>query len=258
MHWPVVAYGELDSTNMEAQRRIANGQLEATWIRAERQTTGRGRSGRSWQSLDGNLLISLLLPLDCPPSVLHHLSLISGLALNNAIAACSADKRMSLSPRLKWPNDVLIDEAKVAGILVESSIVGNRAIAIIGFGVNLQAAPQLADRNTTSLAAHGLTLRPEDFLTYLDAHLAKTISAWDDGRDFPRIRQSWLNNSFPLDHPIAINTTQGRVQGTFAGLDEDGALLIRTSNGKIELFHFGDVAVGGEAATSANGETRTT
>ncbi|MEM9358988.1 MAG: biotin--[acetyl-CoA-carboxylase] ligase [Pseudomonadota bacterium] len=258
MHWPVVTFDDLDSTNMEAQRRIAAGVHEPTWIRAGRQTAGRGRSGRSWQSLNGNLLASLLLPLQCPPSVLHHLSLVSGLALHQAITEYSRDKGSSLKPSLKWPNDVLIDDAKVAGILVESSIVGNRAMAIIGFGVNLQAAPQLQDRNTTSLSDHGLITTPDEFLPFLDSSLANTISIWDNGREFDRIRQAWLNNSFPLDHPIAINTTQGRVQGGFAGLDNDGALLIRTTDGKIELFHFGDVAVGGEAATSANGETRTT
>ena len=256
MRWPVIECDELDSTNSEAQRRIASGQLEGTWITARRQAAGRGRSGRDWQSLDGNLFASLLLPLHCPPTVLHHLSLVSGLALHNALQNTSKVIGVDIEPRLKWPNDVLIDNAKVAGILIESSIVGDRALAIIGFGVNIQAAPELADRNTSSLADFGVSTTASEFLAYLDQALSAEINRWDCGPGFHLIREDWLKHSFDIGHPISINTAKARVEGEFAGLDKDGALLIRTTEGNIELFHFGDVAVGGEAAMSANGETK--
>lgn len=258
MQWPVVAFDEIDSTNLEAQRRLADGRLEATWITAARQTAGRGRSGRSWQTLDGNLFASLLLPLSCAPGVLHHLSLVSGLALFNAISDGCQTAELELDLRLKWPNDVLIDEAKVAGILVESSIVGEQVVAIMGFGVNLQSAPDIQGRKTTSLAKQGLELSPKAFLERLDHALYSAIGLWDAGSRFQSIRNEWLSRSFPAGHPMVINATGGRVHGVFEGLDEDGALLIRTSTGKIEQFHFGDVAVGGEAAASANGETKNT
>ena len=188
MHWPVVAFDEIDSTNQEAQRRVSGSSLTATWILAKRQTAGRGRSGRSWQSTEGNLFASLLLPLDCPPNVLHHLSLLSGIAMHDAITSCCETKSTQADVRLKWPNDVLIDEAKVAGILVESSIVGDRAVAVIGFGVNLQSTPDLTDRQTTKLAAHGIVLSPDQFLEELDQALARTISGWDNGNRFPACR----------------------------------------------------------------------
>ena len=255
MRWPVIECDTLDSTNSEAQRRITAGQMEGTWITARHQAAGRGRSGRNWQSLDGNLFASLLLPLHCPPTVLHHLSLVSGLALRNALRNCSKASGIELEPRLKWPNDVLIDDAKVAGILIESSIVGDRALAIVGIGVNIQAAPQLSDRKTTSLADYEVNTTPRELLAFLDEALSVEIKRWDSGPGFHLIREDWLRHSFDVGHPISINTAKARVEGEFAGLDKDGALLIRTTEGNIEYFHFGDVAVGGEAAMSANGET---
>ena len=256
MRWPVIEYDELDSTNSEAQRRIAAGQLDGTWITARRQAAGRGRSGRDWQSLDGNLFASLLLPLHCSPTVLHNLSLVSGLALHNALRNKSKSIGVELEPCLKWPNDVLIDDAKVAGILIESSIVGDRALAIIGIGVNIQAAPQLTDRKTTSLGDYGVNTTPPDLLVFIDQALSTEIKRWDCGPGFHLIREDWLEHSYDIGHPISINTAKARVEGGFAGLDKDGALLIRTTEGNVAHFHFGDVAVGGETAMSANGETK--
>jgi len=258
MHWPVIAFEEIDSTNKEAQRRLSSGAVDGTWITAARQTAGRGRSGRSWQSLDGNLFASLVLPLDCEPNVLHHLSLVSGVALRNAVSSCCEGQVTQIDVRLKWPNDVLINEAKVAGILVESSIIGTRVVAIIGIGVNLQTAPELSDRKTARLAAFGISHTPAEFLEALDKAFFDAISRWDNGTGFDLIRHAWLNHSFSVGQPISINATDGRVHGAFAGLDEDGALLIRASDGKISVFHFGDVAIGGEAATDANGDTKIT
>ncbi len=243
MKWPVTAFDEIDSTNQEAQRRLAAGARAATWITAEQQTAGRGRSGRSWQSLEGNLFASLLLPLECPPHVLHQLSLVSGLALHNAVSACDLPEDRSSAVRLKWPNDVLIDDAKVAGILVESSVVGSLAVAVLGFGVNLKSAPDLPNRKTVSLAALDIAISPAEFLETLDHSLATAIRLWDLGAGFDRIREAWLEHAFAIGHPMSVNANAGNVTGTFAGLDKDGALLISTSGGKIETFHFGDVAL---------------
>ena len=257
MRWPVIECDELDSSNSEAQRRIAAGQLEGTWITARHQAAGRGRSGRKWQSLDGNLFASLLLPLHCPLTVLHHLSLVSGLALRNALRNSSKASGIELKPLLKWPNDVLIEDAKLAGILIESSIVGDCALAIIGIGVNIQAAPQLADRRTSSLVDYEVNTTPKELLVILDEALSVEIERWDSGAGFHLIREDWLKHSFYFGHPISINTAKARVEGEFAGLDKDGALLIRTTEGNIEHFHFGDVAVGARQRRAQTGKQST-
>src|ERR1700680_2406864 len=148
---------EAGSTNTEAFKRAAAGEAGPLWIMARRQTNGRGRSGRMWASEPGNLYASLLQRLACPQSVVHQLSLLAGVAAVEAIAAAVGGRINGL--RLKWPNDVLIGEAKCAGILPESQIGagGSEVVVVIGIGINLASHPTGLGRSATHLAAHGVT-----------------------------------------------------------------------------------------------------
>ncbi|MEL6373944.1 MAG: hypothetical protein AAFR04_08235, partial [Pseudomonadota bacterium] len=150
------------STNADAFARAANGVSGPHWVCADAQTAGRGRGGRRWASLDGNFAASLLVVDEIEPRVLHQAALLAGVALHDAVCAVQSRAHaceLAQALRLKWPNDLLLHDAKCAGILAESSRApacdGNRPAyaLVIGFGVNLAAAPRgLARRRPSGRA----------------------------------------------------------------------------------------------------------
>src|SRR5262245_39202177 len=178
---------EAGSTNAEAFRRSAAGEPGPLWIMARRQTQGRGRSGRQWASEQGNLYASLLQRFACPQAIVHQLSLVAGVAVVEAIIAAAGQRIAGL--RLKWPNDVLIGEAKCAGILAESQSIGTAAevVVVIGIGINLVSHPTELARAATDLAAHGLAVSPEAMLKNLAASLERCLAIWGCGRGFAEV-----------------------------------------------------------------------
>jgi BirA family biotin operon repressor/biotin-[acetyl-CoA-carboxylase] ligase len=245
--WPVVAFAEIDSTSSEAMRRAGAGERGPLWIRADRQLAGRGRAGRAWASEPGNLYASLLLAPTCPPSATPQLSLVAGVAVLDAVRSAELALGSAEVPglRLKWPNDVLIGTAKLAGILVESTTIGDRLAAVIGIGINLLSSPAAAARPATDLSAHGIRLSPDAMLNYLSVALAAAYMTWDEGRNFAAIRSAWLMRAGPSGERMSVNTGAGQVEGEFAGLDDGGALLLREADGTMARFTFGDVALAG-------------
>jgi BirA family biotin operon repressor/biotin-[acetyl-CoA-carboxylase] ligase len=221
-------------------RRAAAGETGPLWIAAEAQTAGRGRSGRLWSSPPGNLHASLLLTLSSPAPKAYQLSLVAGVAVIDAIRAAmrlASDAHL----RLKWPNDVLIGSAKTGGILVESSTGAAGLAAVIGVGINLVAHPDLPDRPATHLGAHGPAPDPEVMLAAIDSALAAWLEVWAEGDGFPAVREAWLARCGALGQRLSINTGQEKVEGTFCGVDADGALLLQDGSGRERRFSFGDV-----------------
>lgn len=244
--WRVIALTEIDSTNSEAFRRAAAGDQGPVWITAREQTRGRGRSGRSWATTDGNLAATLLVEPGCEMPALPQLAIVAGLAAYDAIAcALPVDRRGSL--RLKWPNDALIDGAKASGILVESTVSGRSVAAAIGIGINLSVVPEITGRAVTSLASHGGDASFDAMSLRLARALAAWLAAWDRGRRFDLIRQAFLERSIPNGQRMTVNTGTGTATGAFAGLDEEGALLIRSDDGSVLRYTFGDVALAGQS-----------
>lgn len=232
---------EVDGTNAEAMRRVLAGERGPLWIIADRQTAGRGRSGRAWSSQAGNLFASYVTTLSCPPSKAGQLSLVAG------IAAIDAIRRAGEVPglRLKWPNDVLIAGAKAGGILIESSTAVPQPgiVAVIGIGLNLVSAPDDLGRSATFLAHHGLALSPVEALCFLAQAMNHWIDLWDNGAGFAHVREAWLQRAGAIGEPLTVNAARGPVSGTFAGIDEQGALLIADADGRQLSFAFGDVAL---------------
>lgn len=234
---------EIGSTNDEAMRRAAAGERGPLWIATRRQTAGKGRSGRAWSEASvGNVAATLLFSPDCPPAHLPELSLIAGIATHAAITdALAAD--LAAPVELKWPNDVLIDGAKACGILIESANFAGTTVAVIGIGINVASAPAVADRAVTCLAAHGCTMTAEDVLTRLARHMAHWLAAWRNGDGFDAIRTAWSARALPIGRALEIKTADGPVAGTFAGLDDDGALLLDLPSATRRRFTYGDVSV---------------
>jgi len=259
MTTPVIHVAEIDSTNGEAMRRAQAGEPAPVWIVAERQTAGRGRSGRTWVSEPGNFSGSLMIRPAAPASALAQLSLVTGVAIVDAVrAAADAPQHAEISSfqglpphpalraslgslRLKWPNDLLIGTAKAGGVLVESSSAsgGRGHIAVIGVGVNL-ARPPATLPNATSLADHGVSARPRDFFPHLDDAMRTWLHVWNDSSGFVAIRRAWLARAGAAGDRMTVHAGDEVVAGRFAGLDRDGALLIDTDAGRRRMT-FGDV-----------------
>jgi BirA family transcriptional regulator, biotin operon repressor / biotin---[acetyl-CoA-carboxylase] ligase len=246
--WPplqpsrVVHLAEAGSTNSEAMRLAGEGAASGTWVIADRQTAGRGRSGRPWQSPEGNLHASLILRDVFPLEKAAQLALVSGVAVHAALTAAVAALGARLE--LKWPNDVLYDRRKLGGILVESSVARREegALAVVGIGLNLRHHPDLADKPATALAVHGASIAPLNFLPSLDQSMQEWIATWACGAGFQAVREAWLQRSLPLGTALAVHSGQGTVGGRFAGLDGDGALLLAGPSGALQTVTFGDVA----------------
>lgn len=240
-----VVLDEIDSTNAEAMRRALAGERGPLYIRADRQTAGRGRSGRTWHMRGGNLALSRLGGIACPTAAVPQLSLVAGVAVHQAAAAILGAAASHAGLRLKWPNDLLFDGAKLAGILVEATTIGGQRLAVVGIGLNLVHAPDLADRRTAALTAVAPDVpHPHAVARDLAQRLEEALGVWDDGRGFDVIRDEWLARALPLGTPMSVDTgAGGRVTGRFGGLDDQGYLLIELGEGGRTVVTVGDVAL---------------
>lgn len=207
-----------------------SGASEGLWLRAERQTQGKGRQGRAWASPEGNLYISTLVrvrPGEPSPATL---ALVAAVALEEAVAL------FGVPPMLKWPNDLLVSGAKLSGILLERI---DDAV-ILGFGVNLAHHPTDTDRPATSIAAHAPAPDPEVFAETLAEIFARWLSRWRDG--IAPIRERWLARAHPIGTALTARLADGTsVDGLFDGLTSDGALSLRLADGSHRAIHAGDV-----------------
>jgi BirA family biotin operon repressor/biotin-[acetyl-CoA-carboxylase] ligase len=245
---PIAVLDEVDSTNRVALARAQAGETGPLWIMAARQTAGRGRAGRAWASERGNLYATLLLRLTCHPTAVPGLSLLSGVAVYDAIVAAAGRPVPGL--RLKWPNDVLIGSTKCAGILAES-LVGREAVTVaIGIGINLAWHPADLGREATHLAAHGVTSPPGAMLEFLSAAMERWLADWNNGAGFAAVRTAWLERTGAMGEACTVNTGTERIGGSFAGLDDTGSLLIADSTGTIRTVTFGDVTLDATSESS--------
>lgn len=237
----LVHLDEVDGTNAEAMRRALKGERGPLWVMADRQTAGKGRSGRGWSSETGNLFASYVVSVDCSTAKAGQLSLVAGVAVIDAVRLAGPIDGL----RLKWPNDILVGTAKTGGVLVESTSRPPQSgiVVVVGVGLNLAAAPDNLGRAATFLAYHGLTLSPREALCFLAQTMSDWIRIWDNGEGFSEVRQAWLDRAGPIGEMLTINAAQGPVTGAFAGIDDSGALLLQSLDGKLQSFAFGDVTL---------------
>jgi len=230
---------EIDSTNEEARRLAAAGEKGPIWLRADRQTAGRGRRGRSWESPTGNLAATLLIAPARPASECAQLSFVTAIA--------AADTASGFAPsaeiRVKWPNDILADGKKFVGILLESASGADASLAYlaIGVGMNLAYFPPDTEYPVTSLAALGASVpSPSQALTQLAAHFAKWYDIWMSG-GFSPIQDAWLARAAGLGTRIRARLTHEETSGIFEGIDNTGALILREAPGRTRLIAAGEV-----------------
>lgn len=226
----------VDSTNAEARRRADMGEPGPLWIWSARQSKGKGRAGREWTSRFGNLYASLLIRLNCNLPTASQLALVAGIITYETVAKLIAYEGRS-GLLLKWPNDVLLGEEKVAGMLLEnvSDSKTNTAVVVIGTGINLANHPENLRQPAISLDAYGLTVTPAEALEALAATTHEWLQRWGEGATFPTIRRAWLDRAGPLGRPMRVTLNDVETEGEYAGLDSDGALRLMTTEGEIRV-----------------------
>jgi BirA family biotin operon repressor/biotin-[acetyl-CoA-carboxylase] ligase len=229
----------LESTSSLVKQRAEEAAAEGLAIQALRQSAGRGRQGRGWDSPAGNLYLSVLLRPEVPLREAPQWSFVAAVALAETLTALLPE---AAALKLKWPNDLLLQGAKAAGILVETGVGTNNALdwICIGMGVNIAAKPSLPDRATSCLAEYlGAPPAPEA----LAQSLLERLAHWHGIRlqqGFAPIREAWLLHAPAMGAAISLKRDGALIEGNFAGLSSEGGLLL-AKDGKVQLILAGEI-----------------
>jgi len=225
---------ETDSTNRLLAERAAIDAPEGLWIRADRQTGGKGRQGRRWESPPGNLYASTLVRLCDGDPPAPTLALVAGIAMWEAVSLSLTDHQ---DLKIKWPNDLLLDRAKLAGILLER----HGDAVIVGIGGNLAQAPAIQGRATAALADRGPAPEAASFCEMLADIFARELATWR-GAGLAETRRRWLARALAPGSALGYHGEDGRRHdGLFETLDESGALVLRLADGSRMTVTAGDV-----------------
>lgn len=261
------AYDTVGSTNSEAAAAARAGSDGDRWFVALQQTEGRGRRGRPWASPHGNLAASLLLVPDAEPKHMATLGFVAGIALDMAIErvlpglasrsgidgadGCAAGERARIA--LKWPNDVLADGAKLAGILLEAQPhkTGRQAI-VIGIGVNVVAAPEGLPYPATSLDALGAPVSALEVFSALSDAWVTAFRLWNGGKGIAEVLALWRQSAVGVGAEVAVQTPDRTLRGIFETIDDSGRLVIRMPDGDRLPISAGDVHFGTMATVAGH------
>jgi BirA family biotin operon repressor/biotin-[acetyl-CoA-carboxylase] ligase len=225
------AFDAVGSTNDEAKALARAGAPEGTLVWAREQNAGRGRRGRVWQSPPGNLYLSLVMRPEGSPSEAAQLGFVAALGLGDALAAlCGPALRL----RYKWPNDLLADGSKLAGILLESETAALDRVdfVVIGIGVNIVSAPRDVEYPATSLADEAMAhVTSQALLEAFARHFESWARCWRD-EGFAPVRAAWLARASGLGERVRVRLERHTFEGRFLDLDEGGALVLDAADGR--------------------------
>ncbi len=235
----LVSLDAVGSTNVEALQLARRGDCGPVWVTAARQTAGRGRRGSAWSSEPGNLYASLLVTDVAPPPHLPELCFVVALAVRDAI--CSVAPALAPVLKLKWPNDLLLDGAKIVGILIEAERVGDATATVIGIGINCAHHPQDTPYAATSLGAHDAVITPAQMFKALSSAMIERIAMWNRGDRFAAIREEWLSCAAGIGGDIVVRLPNRQLSGKFESLDQAGRLMLRMPQGHLEAITAGEV-----------------
>lgn len=233
-------FERIGSTNDEAMLRARQGDPGRLWIVAREQKQGRGRQGRVWSSPPGNLYASLLLVGPCAAAISAQIGFVAGVALQRAVAMVAGLAVPRLA--LKWPNDLLLDGAKIAGILVEGTMLpgGGPLAVVIGIGINVRHHPLDTPYRASDLCACGFDLQPDAVFAALATTMAETLDRWNGGAGFQAVRAEWVARAAGIGEPIVVRQPEGERRGIFRDLGQDGTLMLEESDGLVAI-QAGDV-----------------
>ncbi|MCC2689545.1 MAG: biotin/acetyl-CoA-carboxylase ligase [Rhizobiaceae bacterium] len=251
------ALDSVGSTNALALDRARSGDPGRLWVVSSRQENGRGRRGRPWATPQGNLAATLLVVGSFELRLAATLGFVAGLSLSDALGAAMPGGRVGMVAdgaergtcrfELKWPNDVIAGGAKLAGILLETTMLdGGRCGLAVGIGVNVVAHPEDLPYPATSLAGLGAEIGAEGLFHSLSEAWTENWRRWDEGRGLADVRVRWLSRAAGLGSPVSVRIDGNVVRGVFETIDEDCRFVIRTGGGPVRIaagdVHFGAVA----------------
>ncbi len=249
------AFDQIGSTNAAAMDRARAGERGPVWFVTTEQTAGRGRRHRPWVAPRGNLASSILQVTDVGPAVAATLGFAAGLALETALRRLSVEVDLrsgrAVSFALKWPNDVLAEGKKLAGILLEAENVPGGLAVVVGIGTNVVAAPEGTPTPATSLAALGIQISAEGLFAALSDAWAECLGIWDNGHGFDQIRTLWLDRAAGLGQAVAVTSGGATIEGIFDTIDGQGCMIVRTPAGRRMPVSAGDVYFGTAASIGA-------
>jgi BirA family transcriptional regulator, biotin operon repressor / biotin---[acetyl-CoA-carboxylase] ligase len=222
----LLIFDQIDSTMEEARRNWRDGVSSRLWIVAREQMAGRGRESRVWTSPSGNLHLTLLAPTQAPLRDQPKLGFVAGVALAKAVGGLLP---AAANVRLKWPNDLLVDGAKVSGLLLEG--LGQGTAVAIGIGVNVVAHPPDTPYPAAHLRMAAPELTRELLFECLSSALSHELATFAEGSGFLLIRQRWLAHAAHLGQRIRIRQGDAALEGVFCDIDGDGRLILDTGGG---------------------------
>ena len=243
----LVALESVDSTNSEVTRRADQGAREGLLVWARRQTDGRGRQGRQWESPDGNLFCSLLLMPEVEPVAATELGFVTGVAVRECVDGLVPPGR---DVSCKWPNDVLVEGRKIAGVLLEAAALKRSIRVVVGVGINLVSHPERTPYPSSDLQTEGAgRVDPAYVLVRLASALLKWRDVWLE-QGFGPVRDAWLNHAAGLGETIEVRLPGRTLSGIFRSLDARGTLQLCDDTGQVHTVTAGDVFLAGPAQGS--------
>ncbi len=252
-------FDSVGSTSTEAAKAAQTGDVGDVWFCALEQTAGRGRRGRAWQTIHGNLAASLLVVPQSDPAIAATLGFVAGVALHHALATFLPGTRLSTGIdgadfaggriALKWPNDVLADGAKLCGMLLEAQKRPDGGMGVvIGIGVNVVAAPDGLPYPATSLQQLGVDVDAAKMFGALSDAWVDAYETWDGGRGIGPILEQWRGAAAGIGGEVAVNRDGDIVRGIFETIDEAGRLIVRANDNSRIAITAGDVHFGTTAS----------
>lgn len=235
----LLIFDEIDSTNLEAMRLIKANVSGNFVIWANKQTQGRGRYNKIWESKDGNLYLSLLLNVSLDFAQQAQLSFVTAMTIHDAILFLAKISRIKLNIQVKWPNDIIIDAKKISGMLLQSVFKQN--YVVIGVGINVFTMPKNLDQPATSLLDQEIAVDDigqvlNIFMHFFDKHYNQWLNY-----GFGPIKRKWLKKAYNLNKVITINDGNNRISGEFIGIDSAGSMQLKTACGKMYVISVGNI-----------------
>lgn len=237
MDWNIEVFDELPSTQTLLKARAEQGAAPGLCIQARAQSAGYGRQGREWIGAGGNLFLSVLLRPSCEALIVPQMALVAGVALGRAVGAYLP------GALLKWPNDVLIEGRKLAGILLETELDGQGGVLWLALGVGVNIASSPAEYAACMEEFLGAPLKPEAVRDAFLSELAEGITLWEE-KGLSPIAQDWLRMAHPLGSHLKIKLGETLLEGYFGGLDGFGNLVLKLENGDTRILSAGEVHFG--------------
>ena len=236
----IIILDEIDSTNNEAQRILNHKSNFPLWIIANEQTSGRGRKNRYWVSQKGNFMGTFILEHEIEKQYIPHLSFVTSLALKNTIDGFNSGMTDIF---LKWPNDIIINDSKCAGILIESLRSNtDKEYLAIGIGVNLIKFPLNSSFKASSLKNEfNFDVDRDEFLNKLNINLLENIKRWENGKNFSQILEDWKKFAYKINENISMLLPTGKkLDGIFSDLNDQGGLIL-CHNGEKSVFYAAEI-----------------